>query len=141
MTLDYTKPPFGVTGDVKSYKEIRALLAHSTKLQKNLRISNACSKVCVVLHHCLKTMGINHRMVYGVNTYDEVDIKTAHVWIVVDEQVIDNTYVEDIPEDLLSKMKSGATYLERNPADDPGVFLGDKESAERGIPKHVILQP
>merc|ERR1719378_1779552 len=26
-----------------------------------------------------------------------------------------------------------------NPADDPGVFLGDKECAEREIPEHLIV--
>ena len=139
MSLDYTKPPFGVLDSVLRSEDIRAILSHSTLLQKKLKISNACSKVCIVVQQCLEAIGVKSRIVYGVNQYDGTDIKTGHVWLVVQGQVVDNTYVEHIPEKILAMVKSTAKYLEKDPAKEPDIFLGDASTLEKGITPHLKL--
>ncbi|XP_062576684.1 uncharacterized protein LOC134238584 [Saccostrea cucullata] len=136
MEFDFTKSPFGVPDDVARAKAIRGLLSTSMGLQKSLRVSNACSKINLILHRCLTAMDIQSRIVYGI--LDAGEIKLAHVWLEVQGHVVDNTFVEDIPSEQLILLKSKSKYVEKNPEEESGLYLGDEVTKKHGIDDHII---
>ena len=140
MPFDYTKPPMGVTKNIARYKDIRTLLKDSMSLQKELCVSNACSKICVILQQCLSAIGVQSRPVYGIMEFNTLDIKIPHVWLVIQNEVVDNTYqhIAMKNEEVFLELLSESRYIEKDPANDPDVFLGDDFSRGHGISDHNI---
>ncbi|XP_061184709.1 uncharacterized protein LOC133192723 [Saccostrea echinata] len=139
MDFNFTKSPFGVPDDITRAKDIRELLSTSMGLQKSLRVSNACSKINLILHRCLTAMGIQSRIVYGIlDAQHHGGIKLAHVWLDVQGHVVDNTFVEDFSSEQLFLLKTKAMFVEKNPEEENDLYLGDEVTENLGVGDHVI---
>lgn len=136
--MDFSSYPCGVPVDVKNAEKINDIMSKSWKIQKGLRVTNACLVVNLVLHRCLKAIGVNANKIYGV--YDTGYLKLPHVWLDIEGHVIDNTFVEDIPEPLLKTMKESSTYTATSVKEEEDLYLGDHVTQRHGIDDHDVTQ-
>ena len=139
-TMDFSNYPFGVPVDVKNAEKINDIMNKSWKTQKSLRVGNACLIVNCVLHRCLKAIGVHANKIYGVHEYDTENLKLAHVWLDIEGHVVDNTFVEKIPEPLLITMKESCTYTATSVKEEEDLYLGDHVTQRHGIDDHDVTQ-
>jgi len=63
-----------------------------------------------------------------------------HVWLDIEGHVVDNTFVEDIPEPLLKTMKESSTYTATSVKEEEDLYLGDHVTQRHGIDDHDVTQ-
>ena len=114
-------------------KIVNDLLKTSYQLQQKCHVSNACGIVNLVLELCLNSVGIPAKMTYGVRENSSGTINIAHVWLTIYDQIADNAYYEDTPEEIMSEIKAKAKYSEFK---GQKVFLGDEKTRRLGIGDH-----
>ena len=66
-------------------------------------------------------------------------MKVPHVWLEIGGNIIDNTYNEDIPEDILMDLKVTGAYREED-LNEVNFFKGDNDTAFCNIPDHNVVQ-
>lgn len=136
--MEFCSHPFGVPRHVQGSDKINEIMKTSWEIQKQLRVTNACLIVNTVLHRCLKAVDIQSEMVYGVYRTRHLDI--PHVWLNIDGHVVDNTFVEDIPEPILITMKKTSHYIATTVRDAKDLYLGDHVTQRLGIDDHDVNQ-
>ena len=134
--MDFSRHPCGVPVNVKNADKINHIMSISWKIQKGLRVSNSCMIVNVMLHRYLKAIGVHANTIYSV--YNN-GVKFPHVWLDIEGHVVDNTFVEDIPELLLKTTKESSTYR-ATPVKEEDLILGYHVTQSQGIDDHDITQ-
>ena len=134
--MEYNCFPFRVPEHAKDSKHINSILAESFHLQKRHGLSNACGFVNIVLKKCFDIAGFHSKIIYGQILID--DIAIPHVWSDVSGEIVDNTYVEDIPDRLFIQMKKTCRYEKSSSQhfSDTSQFLGDMSTHLAGIGFH-----
>jgi hypothetical protein len=67
-------------------------------------------------------------------------LKLPHVWLDIQGHVVDNTFVENIPEPLLKTMKESSTYTATSVKEEEDLYLGDHVTQRHGIDDHDVIQ-
>ena len=129
--MDYSNYPCGVPVDVEKINDI---MNKSWIIQKGLRVTNACLVVNLVLHRCLKAIGVHANKIYGVYIGH---LKLPHVWLDIEGHVVDNIFVEDLPEPDLITMKESSTYTSTSVKEED-LYLGDHVTQRHGIDDHDV---
>ena len=135
VSINYTERPFGVPSSVKDSSKINKIFEESFNYQKKFSVSNSCGFVNVILKHCFEAAGIDINVVYG--TMEIMGFRHPHVWLEMQGHIVDNTYVEDIPDEMFIQIKKSTVY---SPTVDESteLFLGDQFTNALGIPSHSI---
>ena len=135
--IDFTKFPFGLPPVSSKAMLINDILKDSYNLQKQLLMTNACGFVNIILQRCFKAAEIETEIIYGI--LDFGDYLIPHIWLTIDGKIVDNTYVMDIPENLIVMGKSMAKYIDEEPSESNNkCFLGDEETRSSGTDDHNI---
>lgn len=92
--------------------------------------------VNAMLHRYLKAIGVHANTIYSA--YNN-GVKFPHAWLDIEGHVVDNTFVEDIPELLLKTMKESSTYR-ATPIKEEDLILGYHVTQSHGIDDHDITQ-
>ena len=140
--MNFEISPFGVPHSFDRAKDIKTVVSKSFSFQKQFRVSNACLVVNLVLKRCFDALEIPNRIVYGILDFPDFltsSMKIPHVWLEIRGNIIDNTFNEDITEDLLMDIKVKGVYKEEDP-NDVTFFKGDKDTAAVNIPDHNVTQ-
>ncbi|XP_071146982.1 uncharacterized protein [Mytilus edulis] len=127
--------PFGVPQDYPNATEIKDILRISFYMQHVLEAENACGKVCLLLHKCFESIGVSHRVAYGV--FECAGLKNAHVWLYVGDHLVDNTYVSLTSMEDFVTVKMAMKYMEIDPDTVKDLFLGDEDTRKVGITDHT----
>ena len=134
--MNFTERPFGVPKSVSDSAKINEILEKSFAYQKMFGVSNACGFVTIILKHCFAAAGISMNLVYG--TYEVMGVCAPHMWLDVQGHIVDNTYVEDIPEEVFNNFKTKMAKYSATLDDDTSLFLGDEYTNAIGLDNHSI---
>ena len=107
MATDFTKLPFALPKKAENQEIVNKILRYSLKQQKDDDISDNTALVTHLISRCLNAAGIDHRIAYGYRrTHPTARDKEnpmrfsvcPHVWLVIKDHIIDNTYIKNMPE-------------------------------------------
>lgn len=98
--INFGEFPFGVPNNVKNSEKINNILKKSFNIQSMAHMSNEYLIVNFVIIRCLNAIGVNSKLVYGDD----------YVWLIIEDNIVDNTYIEDIPILTFIKMKQIKKY-------------------------------
>lgn len=132
--LDANDVPFTVSKN--SSICIKDILCESINLQKRHGMSNACGFVNIVLWKCFSIADVPVDIVYGQLELEGTVL--PHVWLEMYGINIDNTYVEDIPEQALTEIKRRCVYTKTDSMFSGKLFLGDSMTQGKGITNHDV---
>ncbi|KAK6970748.1 hypothetical protein BgiMline_026431 [Biomphalaria glabrata] len=98
LSAFFTRQPFAISSSCSNSTKINPLLSFSLNQQKDEDISRDPGFISLVIHRCLETIGIKSKVVFGERKSDNTHSFEPHVWLVIDGNIIDNCYIEDICE-------------------------------------------
>ncbi|RUS79098.1 hypothetical protein EGW08_013151 [Elysia chlorotica] len=107
MPTDFVKPPFALPEHVEDHQRINRILRYSLRQQKEDEISDNAAIVTFLISRCLTAASIPHRVVCGYRRVYPDDCSnnnpmpfpvSPHVWLVIKDHIIDNTYIKIMPE-------------------------------------------
>ena len=134
---DFTKFPFGLPPTSVKAQVVNDILKKSFSLQRRLSMSNACAFVNTILQRCFQAAEIETDLIYGLLDRDKYII--PHIWLIIDGNIIDNTYVMQMSENEYVKLKTTGGYINKTPSEsDVRYFLGDEDTRSLGTDDHNI---
>ena len=117
---------------------IDSILSKSKELQIKYGVSNGCLVVSCTLYKCFNIKQIDTKIIYG---YLDGPLKIPHVWLSHNNNIIDNTYNEDLANNPNIKKNLDILYSPSNYKTNiyevkEQLFFGDNYTKEKRIDNH-----
>lgn len=139
--VDFTEFPFGLPATSTNAAMVNEILAESFRLQREIRMSNSCAFVNIILQRCFSAAKLETKLVYGTLRFPSRSIILPHVWLTIDGRIVDNTVAENMLDDRMPAELPiiSRQYVSQEPTETShDLFLGDESTRKLGIPDHDI---